>query len=301
MAFGVLILLLLVVCEFQSCETFAPAVRLSTPKVGANACWNGDSLFALYPYRRGRFRLSHAAADNKWDKLEDTNEGDYDGPPVKPDMKYLARNALRQNKNFLDIRQAGGVSLTNDIYVRALGRDSEVFWFVGKVARISDVSLEACVARQWNLIEMHAANLRPIELFPYRHGRLELWSAPGDSEMDVASNNPNVIMRKMERDVPGADDIKNSFVGFQGEVYERGEEGFRTWRTDDGRPARPQIQSPATTDEPNSYQEDDSDEFRAPTEEEMKQIEQALEGRDINELYEEQQRRKQQATDPQSF
>lgn len=299
MDFGLLLTFsLLVACEFQSNEAFAPEVCLFTPKVGAKLHWNGDSLLELNPYRRGRFRLSLAAADNKWDNLEDTNEGDFDGPPVKPDMKYLARNALRQNKHFLDIRQAGGVSLTHDVYVRALGREPDVFWFVGKVARISDVSLEACVARQWNLIEMHAANLRPIELFPYRHGRLELWTAPGDSEMDVAYNNPNIIMTKMEREVPGADDIKNSFVGFQGEVYERGEQGFRTWRTGDGRPARPQIQSPATSDESNSYEEDDPDEFRAPTEEEMKQIQQALEGRDINDLYEEQQRQKQQATDP---
>jgi hypothetical protein len=32
-----------------------------------------------------------------------------DGPPVSPDMKYLPRNVMRQNKNFVAMRQAGTV------------------------------------------------------------------------------------------------------------------------------------------------------------------------------------------------
>jgi hypothetical protein len=42
-----------------------------------------------------------------------------------------------------------------------------------------------------------------------------------------------------------ASKVNKNFVGFQGEIYDQGEEGFRTWRTNDGRAAKPQI-IPAT-------------------------------------------------------
>ena len=219
-------------------------------------------------------------SDKDWDAIlrEEENEVEYKGPL---DMKYIPRNCMRQNQNFVAIREAAGKDLTNDVYVRE--PKSDTFWFVGKIARVSDVSVEHAVARQYNLIETHAANLRPIELFPAR-GSLEIWVAPGDSELEVAYNRPDVIFQKIDhRNIEGTEQIKNTLVGFQGEMYEQGEQGFRTWRLEDGTPARPEVLSPRT---------DDGEETRAPTEEEMKQLEKALEGKDINELYEEQERRK---------
>lgn len=204
------------------------------------------------------------------DELED------EGPPVRPDMKYLPRNVMRQHKNFVAIREAGGKELTNDVYIRE--PNTEVFWFVGKVARVSDVTLAQAVSRQWPLIETHGANLRPIELFPGR-GSLEIWCAPGDSEMEVAYNNPDLVFTKMTREVDGANAVKNSFIGFQGEMYEGGEQGFRTWRKEDGTPAKPQVQSP------------DAGDLQTPDDEDMKKIEEMLAGQDINAIYEEQQRR----------
>ena len=69
------------------------------------------------------------------------DDEDYEdaGPPVKPDMKYIPRNVMRQHQNFVAIRQAGGQELTNDVYIHE--PQSDVFWFVGKVARVSDVSV----------------------------------------------------------------------------------------------------------------------------------------------------------------
>lgn len=144
-----------------------------------------------------------------------------------------------------------------------------------------DVSLEQCVARQYPLIEHHASNLRPIELYP-RRGELEIWTAPGDSELDVAYNRPSVVFEKHARVVEGASSINNNMIGYQGEVYQQGEEGFRTWRTDDGRPAKPEIKSPND---------------RAPTDEEMSELEKKLQGQDLNALYEEQQRREGKETE----
>ena len=231
-------------------------------------------------------RRVHGALHQSRDWIDEVNEDELleplDGPPVKPDMKYLPRNVMRQNKNFVAIREAAGKELTNDVYVHE--PKSSVFWFVGKIARVSDVSPAQAVSRQWNLIETHAAHLRPIELFPSR-ASLDIWIAPGDSEMDVAYNRPDVVMEKMNREVEGADGLKSMLMGFQGEMYEGGEEGFRTLRNDDGTPVMPEIQSPSQED------------LRAPTESEMADIQKQLEGQDINELYKEQQRREGKSVD----
>ena len=137
-----------------------------------------------------------------------------------------------------------------------------------------DVSVEDAVARQWPLIEQHAANLRPIELYPHL-GQLEIWTAPGDSELEVAYNRPSTVFMKMSRE--GGKDVTTTMIGFQGEVYQQDEEGFRTMRTEDGLPALPEVQS--------------AGENVAPTDEEMAELEKRLEGQDLNALYEEQQRR----------
>ena len=141
---------------------------------------------------------------------------------------------------------------------------------------MSDVSLEQAVARQYALIEEHAARLRPLELYNTKQsGMLEIWTAPGDSEMDIAYNRPNVDFVKMSRSdvVEGADAVKNAAVGFQGEIYEGGEEGFKTERTEDGLPMKPEIQP-----------EGDK---RPPTDDEMAQINEMLKGKDLNALFDE--------------
>ena len=132
------------------------------------------------------------SSSSKWDNLVDEDD---EGPPIPPDMRYNERNVMRQHQHFCAIREAGGKELTNDVYV--CEPDSGVFWFAGKVARVSDVSLEDAVARQWPLIEQHAANLRPIELYPYR-GQIEIWTAPGDSELEVAYNRPSITFQQMK-------------------------------------------------------------------------------------------------------
>ena len=49
----------------------------------------------------------------------------------------------------------------------------------------------------------------------------------------------------MSREIDGASEVRNVEIGFAGELYENDEEGFRTVRTDDGRAAKPEIQSAA--------------------------------------------------------
>jgi hypothetical protein len=200
------------------------------------------------------------------------------GPEVPKDMRYIEFNIMRQNKNWGAIRDVGGASVTNDVYVRS--PNSNEFWFCGKIARISDVTVEQAVAKQYPLIEEHAARLRPMELYPKR-GSLEIWVAPGDSEMDVAYNRPHIQFKKMKRsdEVDGAANVRNLEIGFQGEIYESGEEGFRTWRTEDGLPVRDEIK------EPQQGVGAEKGEKRPPTDEEMAKISEMLKGKDLNDLF----------------
>lgn len=241
---------------------------------------------------------------SKWDNLldEDDEEEEIVAPP---DMRYIPRNVMRQNQNYMKLRQVGGEEITNDVYIPEPDSGGE-FWFVGKIARISDVSVEQAVARQWALIVNHGANLRPVELYPHR-AHLEVWVAPGDSELDVAYNRPDVVFRKMSPDVEGAKKVKSNMIGFQGEVYDQGGGsgmGFRTWRTDDGKPAKPEIKTPGPPDVLGDLAAGDSamagdaeqfsdERFRAPTEEELEKLQAALKVKnmDISQLYEEQQKR----------
>jgi len=208
-----------------------------------------------------------ARPKSKWDLLEDEDDPSIESKiPVPNDMTYVTRNVKRCHENFLSLRNIGGKEICNDVYAKSPLVEEEV-WYDGKVAKISDVSLEDCIARQWNIIETHATNLRPIELFPQR-GKLEIWTAPGDSELDVAYNRPELKMTKMEHYEVTPQQLKSNLIGFQGEVYQEGEEGFRSWRKADGSPARPEINPGGET--------------RPPTEEEMEQLRAEMDKKNIS-------------------
>jgi hypothetical protein len=231
----------------------------------------------------------YLSASMKWDMLidEDEDEGlQFNGHPVPRDMKYNLLNIKRQRENFESIKAVSGKELINDVYAR--DSDTDVYWYVGKVARVSgeryqplillhyrilmwiyfdrsclhfvlnvesDVSIENAMARQWPLIEEHSVRLRPAELYP-KWGTLELWAAPGDSEMDVAYCKPEIVFVQMFRDFENSGEIRNIEVGFAGELYENGEEGFRTTRTADGKAVR-EIQSSAGQQQPTDKELDD--------------------------------------------
>mmetsp|Transcript_8486 Transcript_8486/g.12097 ORF Transcript_8486/g.12097 Transcript_8486/m.12097 type:complete len:258 (+) Transcript_8486:57-830(+) len=238
----------------------------------------GQLCLILWNHDVGAFsgpRVNYRSLNLKSSMHDGSSDGDLsEAPQIPKDMRYIEFNIQRQNRNFVAIREVGGVSLTHDLYCRA--PENDCFYFVGKIARVSDVSLERAIARQWNLIEEHAARLRPLELYP-KLGQLQLWSAPGDSELDVAYNRPTVTFVKASgpSHVDSLDSVKNSEVGFQGELYIDNEEGFRTWRNEDGSPKKAEIV-------------ESKGEKRAPTDEEMSQISEMMEGKDLNKYFEEQ-------------
>ena len=116
--------------------------------------------------------------------------------------------------------------------------------------------VEKVLARQWPLIEEHAARLRIAELYP-KWGSIELWIAPGDSEMDVAYNRPHIQFLQMSRDVDDASSVRNVEIGFAGELYDEGEEGFQTKRTADGKPMKAEIKSEEEKRQPSEADMDE--------------------------------------------
>ena len=163
------------------------------------------------------------------------------------DMEYTKPNINRQMKNYFSIREVGGLDAVNDVYARA-DNSTNVFWFVGKVARCTGtVSLELAIQRQWNLIEEHATRLRPIEL-GRSLGKLQLWTALGDSELHILNQLANYEMEQIPRykakdgndsndgeaDVCNESIVRRIEVGFNFEVVTNFGEGLRVERTKDG-------------------------------------------------------------------
>ncbi len=88
--------------------------------------------------------------------------------------------------------------------------------------------------------------------------------------------------------------VNKNFVGFQGEIYQQGEDGFRTWRTEDGRASKPEIINPATTGSTTgtsmNHKDSGSDQGDA-SQEEMDRLLKVINGMDVNELYKQQEKR----------
>jgi len=145
------------------------------------------------------------------------------------DMAYTRDIIIRQAETYLAIRKAskGNLeSICNDVYVHDVKTD--LFWYVGKVARCSTVSIQHAIASQQYLIQQHAGRLRPVEL-GRKAGELELWIAPIDSELKVA--NGELELEKIEFDDAGDDDddvraVSLFEVGFNCEYVTNKGQGF---------------------------------------------------------------------------
>lgn len=151
---------------------------------------------------------------------------------------------------FENLRGECGVS--RDIYVRL--ENAETCWFIGKVNHKSSITpMDACMYYVPLLVE-YSKSLRPAELAgPKRDPkmRLQILTAPGNTEMDVAKNAIDLELLLLQYD----DETKLSLreisndIGYEPEVYMNGEAGFRCKRDISGKPLKavfnPQMVSPA--------------------------------------------------------
>jgi hypothetical protein len=161
-----------------------------------------------------------ARRKSKWDCLDEEDEANDRSSDVPLDMTYTERNICRQASTYDQLEQIGGKDVISDVYVRATGEKE--WWLVGKVARVSDVSPEQAIERQWPLIERHVWALR----IPVRPS-FEVWYAAGDSEYDAAKNDPKIKFTKVSGLLLyNGEAIKASLCGFVGKAYKRGEPIF---------------------------------------------------------------------------
>lgn len=177
------------------------------------------------------------------------------------------------------IRKIVGKDGTVDVYVRSPANDESTFWFVGKVVRVLEeccnnnsskgdddetsndkvkpssssqlLSLtgavyptinEAIISQKRIILEYAKNELRPQNMAGPTYSKLlELWYAPGDSEMDVVRNAINLIPV-----IGSSKELREGFnvndVGYNPEIYvgeEKVKGGLRVVRDVDGRPIKP--------------------------------------------------------------
>ena len=129
---------------------------------------------------------------------------------------------LRNAANTFDkLRQDYGKDCTNDVYCRSPDNDVETFWFVGKVAVRPDTAAtpdQAVISQKRLILEYCKSELRPQNFAGKYASTLELWLAPGDSEMDAVQN--KVSLTKVDGSLSDlADDFNVKDVGFNPEIY----------------------------------------------------------------------------------
>mmetsp|Transcript_22650 Transcript_22650/g.54690 ORF Transcript_22650/g.54690 Transcript_22650/m.54690 type:complete len:306 (-) Transcript_22650:216-1133(-) len=165
--------------------------------------------------------------------------------------------------NFDRIRKLFGKDVTTDVYVRSPLNDESVFWFVGKVIRMvekgtgsgvdttdDDTMLagavhptesEAILSQKRLILEYAKNQLRPQNMGGPYSKNLELWLAPGDSEMDVVQNKVTLVaVEGSSRDLREGFNVND--VGYNPEIYvgeEKEKGGLRVVRDGDGRPVKP--------------------------------------------------------------
>ncbi|KAL3936224.1 MAG: hypothetical protein SGBAC_008408 [Bacillariaceae sp.] len=151
---------------------------------------------------------------------------------------------LRVAANTFDkLREDYGKDYTSDVYCKSPLNDPELLWFVGKINIRPDTAAtpeQAVIAQKRLILEYAKRELRPQNLGGKYASSLELWLAPGDSEMDAVQN--KVSLAKVDGSVADlCEDFSVNDVGYNPEIYvgdEAEKGGLRIKRDDDGNPIK---------------------------------------------------------------
>ena len=152
---------------------------------------------------------------------------------------------LRKAANTFDaLRKEHGAENCFDVYLRSPLNSPTIFWFVGKVAidpNSSATSQAAVLAQKRLILEYAKTQLRPQNFGGKYASQLDLWLAPGDSEMNVVRNMVDLEpVRGSASDLPEGFDV--STVGFNPEIYigdEVRDGGLRVERSEEGKVTKP--------------------------------------------------------------
>ena len=195
----------------------------------------------------GGFGKSNNTADNNPSSSSSKTRSvsGYTGSGTKP---------LRTAANTFDtIRKKYGKEAIIDVYVRSPLNDAQLCWFVGKVIRVTDTNdselfhgstipteTETILSQKRLILEYAKNQLRPQNFGGPYSQQLELWMAPGDTEMDVVQNKISLVK------VTGSvSDLSDGFsvkdVGYNPEIYvgdEQNDGGLRVKRDENGHPVK---------------------------------------------------------------
>jgi hypothetical protein len=157
---------------------------------------------------------------------------------------------LRQAANtFDDIRKIHGKDACFDVYCKSPLDDPNRLWFVGKIALVPNTGAtpdQAVLSQKRIILEYAKRELRPQNLgLPKYAETLELWLAPGDSELECVQN--KISLKKVEGSLTDLlllddKDFSLDHVGFNPEIYvgdEREQGGLRITRDANGNPMKP--------------------------------------------------------------
>jgi hypothetical protein len=160
---------------------------------------------------------------------------------------FTGARALRTAANGYDrLRKEYGVAAAcRDVYVRSPLNSATTYWFVGKVAfnpASSTTATQAVLAQKRLILDYSKLKLRPNNFGGKYANALELWLAPGDSEMDVVQNKVSLeaVQGSASSDLP--EDWNRSDVGYNPEIYigeENEKGGLRVERDEEGHPTKP--------------------------------------------------------------
>ena len=156
---------------------------------------------------------------------------------------------LRQAANTFDaLRNEFGKECCNDLYCKSPVNDPDTLWFVGKTAiRLHTAAThpQAVISQKRLILEYAKRELRPQNLGGKYASTLELWLAPGDSEMNAVQNKVDLV-----KVTGSASDLAEEFsvadVGFNPEIYigdERENGGLRIKRDAEGKPLKPAFEA----------------------------------------------------------
>jgi hypothetical protein len=123
--------------------------------------------------------------------------------------------------------------IVHDVYARVV--PSSTFWFIGKVGHSPNITTnEAFKSLEILLIE-YAKTLRKIELGGSEaiNGQFQIWIAPGNAEMQCAQNKLK-LTNALQFNTNTTNYVNFHQLGYQPEVYQNDEPGFRIKRNDQG-------------------------------------------------------------------
>jgi len=235
------------------------------------------SLYAKKPAKRSKSKSSggfgstskgggFAISSSKKKDISSSSPADPTKVRVVSGFTGSGTKVLASAANSFDrIRKLFGKDATTDVYVRSPLNDESTFWFVGKVIRMTeeegedngddddDVNsnklvgsvlpseIEAVISQKRLILEYAKNQLRPQNMGGPYSKNLELWTAPGDSEMDVVQNKVTLVPI-----VGSSKDLREGFnvndVGYNPEIYvgeEKEKGGLRVVRDNEGRPVKP--------------------------------------------------------------